>query len=423
MTDLREKALAVLYALVIAGYPLVAALPSLFGFSSRFVSVPLRATIVAASLVILVTTAALNTKLFFGPLCFPLFLFWGLYWTRLVMDTAVQQVAVILQPGYDWLFALGTCLLPMLPFFTRQDEILLARARRWGLVACLAACLSALAASGAEFELGSGYLAGQGRAGFATLNPVSMGNLGVTTAILGLAGLLTRKDDRRWVKAAGIVAVLLGTATSVLAASRGPMLSLVFAGVLLLIAWLRHARRTVAPVFGLIVVIAVILRVAGSSLLLRFQALTLSAMDPSVGIHLDLLRDGWNQFVSSPLLGSGVVEENTGFYPHNIVVEAYMATGIVGGTALLVALVGGAWLALRLALSNGERQWVALLYFQYLFAAMLSGAVIGSGTMWCLLAAVIATYHFMRYRSREHADRRPHLGAVSEETVRQRRSD
>jgi O-antigen ligase len=142
-----------------------------------------------------------------------------------------------------------------------------------------------------------------------------------------------------------------------------------------------------------------------------------------VGIHLDLLRNGWSQFVSSPLLGSGVVEDNTGFYPHNVVVEAFMATGVVGGTALLVALIGGAWLALKLALSNGERQWVALLYFQYLFAALLSGAVIGSGTMWCLLAAVIATYHFMRYRSREHTDRRPQLGSFSEKTVRQRRSD
>jgi len=90
-----------------------------------------------------------------------------------------------------------------------------------------------------------------------------------------------------------------------------------------------------------------------------------------------------------PALGNALEETRSRFYPHNVVIESFMATGIVGGIAFcafLLGALGGATSVARMA----ENRWVALLFVQQLISALLAGALYLSGTMWCLAAALVA---------------------------------
>lgn len=101
-----------------------------------------------------------------------------------------------------------------------------------------------------------------------------------------------------------------------------------------------------------------------------------------------LLTDSWKAFVKHPLLGAGI--EPLGQYPHNLIVESFLAIGIVGGmvfVSLVLISTIAAWIVLR---TDRTHFWIGLLFVQHMIWAMLSGSLYGSAATWCLMAAVVA---------------------------------
>jgi O-antigen ligase len=96
------------------------------------------------------------------------------------------------------------------------------------------------------------------------------------------------------------------------------------------------------------------------------------------------------QFITHPIFGDSILEKTTGFYPHNLVLEGFMATGLIGGISLLVWILGVALCSLRLLSRGGESGWIALLSLQYLIGAMFSGGTWQQASMWGFGAASIA---------------------------------
>src|SRR5205807_9266535 len=80
-----------------------------------------------------------------------------------------------------------------------------------------------------------------------------------------------------------------------------------------------------------------------------------------------------------------------GFYPHNVVVESFMATGVFGGIAFTLLLSATCFQAWRLLIYNPARAWLGVLFFHALVASLFSGALYLSYQLWYLIGAVVAT--------------------------------
>jgi O-antigen ligase len=101
------------------------------------------------------------------------------------------------------------------------------------------------------------------------------------------------------------------------------------------------------------------------------------------------------------------VERNSGYYPHNVFLEAPMAMGIpmaIVFTTLIGFAVVKAWRALG---SNADL--LGLLFFQALLTATVAGALFGAIDLWIIL--VLLPSGGARTRIRQ-AGLRPQEGPV-----------
>lgn len=387
-------ALSWLYALTIAGYPLVSVFPVLGGWSSRVASIPYRALVVSLALVVVALLGIRKGRLrVAATVWLPLALFWALYLFRLTLDTVFAPASLRLSPIEYTLYILGVTLLPMLALLVRPTEAMLNIAlRRATLVAGLAST-GVLALATQRFlaaDVGRFLLT---RFETEALNAVSLGHLGVSLIVLTLFRLLVREPVRRPILL--LVGVGLGALTVMLSASRGPLLILVLILPLQLILAARSGaplRATLAAAF-LVVSIAGGWRVAQENFDVAAVVRVVTAFDPddpSTTGRSEVMADAWAQYVEHPIIGAGLEEPRTGFYPHNVVIEAFMATGVVGGFAFLSILLLGVHAIWRVLVHRPQHAWVGLLCIQYVLAAQVSGSLWGSPEMWAFLAAVFA---------------------------------
>jgi O-antigen ligase len=90
----------------------------------------------------------------------------------------------------------------------------------------------------------------------------------------------------------------------------------------------------------------------------------------------------WRQFLDQPLLGSHALELGSYTYPHNVLLESLMATGVLG-FALLLGSMGPATLAaLRIIRAESQFMWIALIYLQYVVHCMVSGSLYLEASFW-----------------------------------------
>jgi O-antigen ligase len=127
----------------------------------------------------------------------------------------------------------------------------------------------------------------------------------------------------------------------------------------------------------------------GFRIVSRFQTVNDVGADPSSRQHFELLLDAQREFVEHPLIGSALVETRARDYPHNVAVESFMATGIIGGLMFCAFLIWSVRSATRLS-NDPATLWISLLLVQQLVAALTAGAIYFAGTMWCMSGACVA---------------------------------
>lgn len=385
-----DRASALLLAVCIAGYPLAAALQALTGLNSRLFSVPYRGLVAFLALWVLVRAVARGWSGYTGTVWLPAGAFLLFYSWRIATDTLFAPVSLAAPVGDYLLIGLASSFLPMLACFTIRDAFTAEHARRLTLGMATVGAGAAVVLGLREIMQGNFLTVLTGRFGLQSLNPISLGHLGATTALLWMERLLS--SGRARVRVLQVAGVLLGVGVTALAGSRGPILALLLCTMLMVI----QARKRGQLLRG--ATLAVVVSLFGTASALLAQQLGLGVIQRVEGVREDvssiervtLLRNAWDQFLARPILGSGLEERLSGSYPHNPVVEAFMATGIVGGMCYLLLLLAGAYAALRLVRAAGSAAWIGVLLVQYLVGALLSGAVYSGTTLYPLLASSVA---------------------------------
>ncbi len=353
-----------LFALALYGYPIAGNLVALIQVDSRVVSVPFRILVGLLSLGIIATSGRIRLDAF----RLTLFAIWIAYSLRLAHDIVWTDL-----DGADYAlqYFLITSVLPAVAMMSADGHNAIKYARAVFWVAMLGCSLSLL---GSLLRL-EGYqdLTEGGRLSTTAVNPVSIGHLAVSGMFCVLVlwrGATTIK--RLWFAAA---LLLLGW-TLVQTGSKGPMLALAICVGLWSIrrGYLLRYTILMAPFFILLL---------SSDTNVLAQRVERADVDLSTLDRVTLIGDTLNQISESPVIGSAFVERHSGFYPHNVFLEAPMAVGIPMGivfASLIWVAALRAWRTLR-----GDADLLGLLFFQAVLSAAVSGALFGAIDLWTIL--------------------------------------
>lgn len=371
-------------ALSISGYPLAGLLGIVLDADSTVTSIVFRALVVLISGLSLLHFMGGERRFRFDV---AVLLFWWLYLFRLIVDLGTGRFD---QVDEALLFFLATVVIPGLAAMISAegyDERLTAR-----MLFVLGAAVSAGSVLLNAFGSGEAALTEvTGRLSFNVLNPITLGHVAVTTMVAALA---------LW-KAPGLpggrIALAAGVAVAgvclVLAASRGPVLALMV--VLISYSVLRGRwGRIFAGVLAVFLVAPMILATQGVEIVERFTNI---ASDLSARERLIIQGNALDQGLASPVWGSAYTELMSGQYPHNLIIESFMAMGAVGLVLfLLISAKAGLQAALRL---RAGELLLPLLLVQYFIAAMFSGSIWGSAGLWLVATLLATTVRWMPERA------------------------
>lgn len=373
----------------IVGFPLLALVTTAFEVTSTEISIVFRA--LAATAAMLLLLRGLRPRNHLAVILFATF--WFFYFARLLLTTYFAADPLARPIEFYWIWSFGVCFLPALAVFFAFDLTTSERVRHFTVILTVFALALALIFGGTSFIRPDSTVADINRLNVVSLNPISMGHLGVSGALLGLCVLLPgRKKVSVWVLA--VVALCLGGAVAILANSRGPLLAMAACIALLIFAGARRKRTYFLGAF--FVALSVFLAInqqdriaSDTGLIWRFQAIFLGIDQSSLG-RITAFEGAWRQFLASPFFGDAIEERVTGYYPHNVVLEAFMATGILGGLPFLVLILWSLRRAWTLVRQGSVHMWLGLLSVQYIFAGLFSGALYTSNAMWVTMALVLS---------------------------------
>lgn len=318
-------------------------------------------------------------------------IFWTLYALRMSYDTYWHSYALLFSPEEYWIWGVGGCLVPMVCFSLMrigwgEDAV---RPYLLTLLAGLAACVMSMTSLSTFVEDASGGY-DTGRAGLATLNPISLGHLGAQVILLALWRIyLAPQRNTAKVTALSIAAIAVGGFILLSSNSRGPFVALVGALAFALLASSTRRKYFILAMLGLFAValpyLAVAVdNVAGTQIAERLLGQS-QLDDVNTQSRFALFLSANRHFLRNPLLGSGLEDPTFGGYPHNLVIEAFMATGLLGGVLFIIMLGLAAIASFRLLRVHSAYGWVSLLLVQQMVAVQFSGSLAQSTTLWALI--------------------------------------
>lgn len=384
---LSHIAAAIIVGSVI-GYPVASVLSILADVESQPVVIVMRALIAASAVFLLLGRKHVHSRLAVAMFT----IFWSAYLLRLGYTFGLANESASQPASTFFVWSLGVCLLPSLAILLYRGTINFAKfgpaLALWGSFAMIGILLL----GGTAIETDQGLVADQNRWNLSTINPITIGHIGASLVIVASAAILYGKASARRSLLYGSVA-MVGLIGLFLANSRGPIVALMIAIGLYGLAQIRSRRTWSYTILAMLAGAFAVNRYADAifserGLLDRFVSV-FTGQDRSTTARNDLYIDGFNQFLSSPFIGDGVEVRSQAYYPHNVMLEAFMTTGLLGGAAFLFLTLLALRAAFRIMKHEPQKAVLALLAVQYIVAAQLSGAIYQSGAMWVMMAGVL----------------------------------
>jgi O-antigen ligase len=248
-----------------------------------------------------------------------------------------------------------------------------------------------------------------GRLSNLALNPIALGNYANSLTLISLYVSLNKKEVLhgllgKFSKIAFPVTAAIGVIGVFLSGSRSPLISLL---ICTLILFLTSSQKTkmglkfvvmllfIAGLFGLGVSFAL---EQGSGSIERIFATEeeISGTSRFAGTEhsrLYLYSLALEKVEKHPLLGFGLELPDGLGYPHNLILESFLALGIVGGLMFIILQTYTLFQAVALLKHKNSFKaawgWLGILFIQYFIVSMSSGAIYGSYILWYLMFAVL----------------------------------
>jgi hypothetical protein len=384
-------ALAIL-VLTMVGYPLVGILVSYLDVDSRTLTVPYRALVSGMAVAILGSGFLCPL---FGKMDPWLLAFIGIYLLRLLYDAGSDI------PGASdaLLFFLVAGVLPILAVTAVGIDAYSDKAVAAGVV-LVGFCVVSLAVLGNFLGIANLFVLveTEGRLGFTTVNPISLGHAAASTVFCAFY-LLTLTGQKVIWRAVCVCAITLGVQVLLQTISRGPLIAL---GIVML--WFvlsRPSRAAYLLPVGLLLTFFVSTQDSAFQRVENLFEGGAGQLDVSALERLDVQSRAIDDFLESPIVGKYFLDPSLGegHYPHNIFIETGMALGLPG-LIILGIVVFHAGRAVLMGFSSEHPVWFMLI-IQFAVCSQLSGAIWGDAS---LLMPVSVAIGSMRSRPPQATD-------------------
>ena len=377
----------------LAGFLVVSYVPGVLHINHRAATVPFRCLVLALSLYAVYKILAIShLRLAVSVTTLLAVVFWTFYVTRFISDTVLFPVSIGSSPDDIALFLFGMCLPTFIVFYLFGEIHLYSKALVWSMLALGVCSAISMRLTQAQEDKLQGLHMGND-----ILNHIGYGHMGLTAMILGLFVLLQiGRVKRGWTLRLLAAATVCFGAFSILAASsRGALVAAVLLLPVVVYLGLRRGSRLLA--IGICVVLFFVVSAAAAYLTqngtdvkrLLGSAEAYSVSNSSVYERQYLARDAWHEYLQHPVLGSSIVERRSLAYPHNCVIEAFMATGTFGGAIFVLMVLMAIYRAIILTRIDVAMSWIPLCFFQQLIGAMFSGGLYGNAALWGMMAIVL----------------------------------
>ena len=298
------------------------------------------------------------------------------------------------------MLGVGTCFIPSIAFLVQFSP----SALRWGfwsvVVGALLSCGMTALLYGSLFSSDFGRISSKSSVGgFSGVNPITISYLASAVIVLGFYLYFDRRLIRNafWKVWLPVVLILIGTVPLLLGASRGSVLAILFPVILMLGSRADSTKDYLSIVAVCFVLFAVGVGLyfnssnLGSSLVSRVSLIgsDIEFGDSSM-VRFQIYINAWKQFIDNPLIGGGLVVSPYGGYPHNLFLESFMATGVLGGICFTIYTLYCLIASLRLLRGRSDFGWVSVLFMHYLIYAQLSSSLVTNSFYWVSSAAVVS---------------------------------
>jgi hypothetical protein len=243
-----------------------------------------------------------------------------------------------------------------------------------------------------------------------SLNPVSLGLIGSQLSTVSLYRLaVSRKDYESSVLAQIVERVILvmgflgGIYILFISASRSPLISFFVSLILIFLSGPRKSKITLFSLSVASFVLAFSLSIGTSGLAFFSRiSLTLEGADFDSSNFVqrpELYLKSVAYIMDNLLIGFGLEIPSIG-YPHNLILEAFLSTGLLGGVVFSILYLYSSYQALsHIFDKNSNWGWLGIIHVHYLIIAIFSGNLYGSNSFWYLLFAMIALRGNLRSKS------------------------
>lgn len=428
---LLEKAMLVgMYGLGFFGYYYALFIAVILYIPSRTVTVPHRGIMLGLTLVALFYMLFRGRQIYKGRLIVLFILFWCAMCLRIIFEAMTG--ALLPHPiSYYLIYGVGVCAIPVIAFLVRQNIQSMSYGF-WAMVVFGQSC------AGLAFGL-YGAASGFGRVkggdfigDFVAIGPLHLAYLGSALLVFGLYTLLHPQHFQRLCNLDGIWAKLFivfglggllillfprpfrarllqfsitlilmagGAYLMVLGSSRGPVVAAGSCGIFLALSKVKKPED-----FFKFIIILIMMSGVGCAVLWLASLMGSSLAARLIGlIHIGdtiqfggfgaeryfIIKAALLQFMENPLLGHGLVVEGYHIYPHNAFVEAFMTTGLIGGSIFAVFAIGCLYRSFQLLRWAPMYGWVSVIYVHYFMYLQFSSSVIINSYFWYAAAGVL----------------------------------
>jgi hypothetical protein len=231
------------------------------------------------------------------------------------------------------------------------------------------------------------------------LNPIAIGFYGELLIILTFLKVIYIK--RRLLLLIDVLLIILGILLLMFGASRGPFFTTVAIIMIILFTRFSNSKSKVVLLSKYVLIVITLSIVLSKTLLKNFTLKDFSLFNRVLQFIKDRsnnksdtrlihIESAWQDFYDSPIFGKQFVGTLDGFYPHNIIVEVFMATGIIGAILFFPLL----FIILRKTFSaifskNFLFMFLGFIFLPNLFNLLTSGCLFQGVEFWLMGTLVL----------------------------------
>ena len=335
----------VFVALGLFGQVLFSVIAHFLGFDNRVCMLLYRGGYLCLCSYIVVYSFKESNKIFLRPFPISLFFFWFYYFMRLVWDSSVANVDLMLPIWEFFAWGFGSCFLPSLTAFVLSGRVI--RQSNSAFLGIAGAFM--LGTASILFFLINGFE--RVRFMLPNLNPINVSQSFMLLSLIGLSSVFWGSRSNRRIRALSFAVFFLALMMGAYAGSRGAMLSFAASCIVLIFLYFQSSftfkRRKFFAVAG--VLFASFFLFITFVLPSFFERINTSGFDANSIIRMMAFKESFDAFLGHPLFGAGFrlhlnLQENiysdfSVWFPHNLIAESLGLGGMLLSVALCCCLI------------------------------------------------------------------------------------